>query len=215
MFSNVKYPRFSGTSVPRDFVEYPSQVNEMWQDWPEVLANYAKHYKTGEPMPKELLDKVVAADKFNQGYKTTEYLSATLLDQAWHQLKPDQVPADTLAFEGEALKKAGVALEVVPPRYRSPYFSHSFSGGYSAGYYSYIWSEVLDADTVEYFKQHGGLTRANGDRFRAALLSRGGSDDAMNLFRNFTGGEPYIAPLLKRRGLETAPPPEVPPPDVK
>lgn len=215
MFSNVKYPRFSGTSVPRDFVEYPSQVNEMWQDWPEVLANYAKHYKTGEPMPKELLDKVVAADKFNQGYKTTEYLSATLLDQAWHQLKPEQVPTDTLAFEGEALKKAGAALEVVPPRYRSPYFSHSFSGGYSAGYYSYIWSEVLDADTVEYFKQHGGLTRANGDRFRATLLSRGGSDDAMNLFHNFTGGEPYIAPLLKRRGLEAAPPPEVSPLDVK
>ena len=169
MFSNVKYPRFGGTGVPRDFVEYPSQVNEMWQDWPEILKNYAKHYQTGEPMPKELLDKVLAADKFNQGYKTTEYLEATLLDQAWHQLKPDQVSNDALGFEAQALKKAGVEVPVVPPRYRSPYFSHTFSGGYSAGYYSYIWSEVLDADTVEWFKEHGGLTRANGDRFRATL----------------------------------------------
>jgi len=208
MFSNVKYPRFSGTSVPRDFVEYPSQVNEMWQDWPEVLKNYAKHYQTGEPMPTELLDKVFAAEKFNQGFKTTEYLAATLLDQAWHQLKPGEVPSDTLAFEAQALKKAGVDLPVVPPRYRSAYFSHTFSGGYSAGYYSYMWSEVLDADTVEWFKEHGGLTRENGDRFRAMLLSRGGSDEAMNLFRNFTGREPQITPLLKRRGLEGSPVPE-------
>jgi peptidyl-dipeptidase Dcp len=206
MFSHVKYPRFSGTSVPRDFVEYPSQVNEMWRDWPEVLKNYAKHYQTGEPMPAELLDKVLASDKFNQGYKTVEYLSATLLDQSWHQLTPEQVPADTLAFEADSLKKAAVDLPEVPPRYRSTYFSHIFTSGYSAGYYSYIWSEVLDADTVEWFKQHGGLTRENGDRFRAMLLSRGGSEDALNLFRNFTGGEPYIAPLLKRRGLDqTAP----------
>ncbi len=204
MFSNVKYPRFSGTSVPRDFVEYPSQVNEMWQIWPEVLKNYAKHYKTGEPMPTELLDKVLAAQKFNQGFMTTEYLAAALLDQAWHQLKPEQVPTDTMAFEAEALKKAGVDFALVPPRYRSPYFSHSFAGGYSAGYYSYIWSEVLDADTVEWIKQHGGLKRENGDRFRATLLSRGGSADALGLFRNFTGGEPYIAPLLKRRGLDQA-----------
>ncbi|MBA3387677.1 MAG: M3 family metallopeptidase, partial [Chthoniobacterales bacterium] len=150
MFSDVKYPRFSGASVPRDFVEFPSQVNEMWRTWPEVLKNYAKHYKTGEPMPAELLDKVFAAEKFNQGFKTTEYLSATLLDQSWHQLKPEQVPDATLAFEAEALKQSGTDLPVVPPRYRSTYFSHSFSGGYSAGYYSYIWSEVLDADTVEW-----------------------------------------------------------------
>ncbi len=211
MFSDVKYPRFSGASVPRDFVEFPSQVNEMWRTWPEVLKNYAKHYKTGEPMPAELLDKVFAAEKFNQGFKTTEYLSATLLDQSWHQLKPEQVPDATLAFEAEALKKSGTDLPVVPPRYRSTYFSHSFSGGYSAGYYSYIWSEVLDADTVEWFNQHGGLTRENGDRFRKTLLSRGGSDEALNLFRNFTGKEPFIAPLLKRRGLEVAPPLEAPP----
>ncbi|HJT45905.1 MAG TPA: M3 family metallopeptidase, partial [Chthoniobacterales bacterium] len=169
MFSNVKYPRFSGTTVPRDFVEYPSQVNEMWASWPEVLKNYAKHYQTGEPIPQELLDKVDAAEKFNQGYKTTEYLAASLLDQAWHQLDPSQIPTDAVAFEKQALEKAGVDYPPVPPRYRSFYFSHAFAGGYSAGYYSYIWSEVLDADTVEYFKAHGGLTRENGDLFREKL----------------------------------------------
>jgi peptidyl-dipeptidase Dcp len=205
MFSNVKYPRFSGTSVPRDFVEYPSQVNEMWATWPEVLKNYAKHYKTGEPMPQALVDKIKAADKFNQGYKTTEYLSASLLDQAWHQLNPADVPKDAVAFETEALHKAGVDFPPVPPRYRSFYFSHAFAGGYSAGYYSYLWSEVLDADTVEWIKQHGGLKRENGDRFRAMLLSRGGSADALELFKNFVGRDPYIEPLLKRRGLDRAP----------
>ena len=205
MFSNVKYPRFSGTSVPRDFVEYPSQVNEMWATWPEVLKNYAKHYKTGEPIPQALLDKVVAAEKFNQGHKTTEYLSATLLDQAWHQLNPPDVPKDAIAFEAEALRKAGVDFPPVPPRYRTPYFSHAFAGGYSAGYYSYIWSEVLDADTVEWIKEHGGLKRGNGDRLRATLLSRGGSADALGLFKNFVGRDPYIEPLLKRRGLDRTP----------
>ncbi len=208
MFSRVKYPRFSGTSVPRDFVEYPSQVNEMWATWPEVVKNYAKHYKTGEPMPAQLLDKMLAAEKFNQGYKTTEYIAASLLDQAWHQLKPEQVPADALGFEAEALKKGGVDYPPVPPRYRTTYFSHAFAGGYSAGYYSYLWSEVLDADSVEWFKQHGGLKRENGDHFRETLLSRGGSADAMSLFRDFTGDDPYIAPLLKRRGLDQAPPAE-------
>jgi len=150
MFSDVNYPSFSGTSVPRDFVEYPSQVNEMWADWPAVLANYAKHHETGEPIPQDLLDKVIASSKFNQGYATTEYLAASILDQAWHQLSADEVPdADgVLAFEAQALKNAGIALDTVPPRYRSNYFSHIL-GGYSAGYYSYIWSEVLDADSVE------------------------------------------------------------------
>ena len=205
MFSNVKYPRFSGTSVPRDFVEYPSQVNEMWARWPEVLKNYAKHYKTGEPMPQALLDKLEAAEKFNQGFKTTEYLSASLLDQAWHQLRPDGIPRDAVAFEGDALRKAGVDFPPVPPRYRSFYFSHAFAGGYSAGYYSYLWSEVLDADTVEWMKEHGGLKRENGDRFREMLLSRGGSADALGLFKNFVGRDPYIEPLLKRRGLDRAP----------
>src|ERR1041384_7161653 len=205
MFSNVKYPRFSGTTVPRDFVEYPSQVNEMWASWPEVLKNYAKHYQTGEPIPQKLLDKVDAAEKFNQGYKTTEYLSASLLDQAWHQLTPSDTPKDAIAFEAEALQKAGIDFPPVPPRYRSFYFSHAFAGGYSAGYYSYIWSEVLDADTVEWFKEHGGLKRENGDRFRDILLSRGGSADALGLFKNFVGRDPYIEPLLKRRGLDRAP----------
>ena len=205
MFSNVKYPRFSGTSVPRDFVEYPSQVNEMWATWPEVLKNYAKHYKTGEGMPQALLDKVEASEKFNQGYKTTEYLSASLLDQTWHQLNPTGIPKDAVAFEADSLRKAGVDFAPVPPRYRSFYFSHAFAGGYSAGYYSYLWSEVLDADTVEWIKEHGGLKRENGDRFRQMLLSRGGSADALGLFKNFVGRDPYVEPLLKRRGLERPP----------
>jgi len=201
MFSDVRYPRFAGTNVPRDFVEYPSQVNEMWAVWPEVLANYAKHYQTGAAMPKQLLDKVMATKKFNQGFMTTEYLAAALLDQSWHQLTPSQIPADTLAFEADALKKAGVDYDAVPPRYRTTYFSHSFSGGYSAGYYAYLWSEKLDADTVEWFKEKGGLTRKNGDWFRAQLLSRGGSADAMTLFRTFRGRDADIHALLNRRGL--------------
>lgn len=202
MFSDVQYPRFSGTSVPRDFVEYPSQVNEMWADWPEVLANYAKHHKTGEPMPKALLDKVVAASKFNQGFTTTEYLGAAMLDQSYHQLGINQIPAgkDLIAFESAALKTNGTDFYAVPPRYRTTYFSH-IMGGYSAGYYAYIWSEVLDADSVEWFKENGGLSRKNGDWFRAKLLSRGGSEDAMTTFRQFRGREPQIEPLLKRRGL--------------
>ncbi|MFV2007836.1 MAG: M3 family metallopeptidase [Longimicrobiales bacterium] len=202
MFSDVKYPYFAGTAVPRDFVEYPSQVNEMWAVWPEVLENYAVNYETGEAMPRELLEKVLATQSFNQGFATTEYLAASLLDQAWHQAGPEDLPdADgLLAFEAGALRDAGVALDAVPPRYRSTYFSHII-GGYSAGYYSYIWSEVLDADTVEWFKENGGLTRENGDHFRATLLSRGGSVDAMTLFRSFRGRDPDIAPLLERRGL--------------
>jgi peptidyl-dipeptidase Dcp len=201
MFSNVKYPTFGGANTPRDFVEYPSQVNEMWAVWPEVLANYAKHYQTGAPMPKELLDKVAASKKFNMGYITTEYLAASLVDQRWHQLTPAQLPTDVLAFEANALKEAGVDFAPVPPRYRTTYFSHSFSLGYSAGYYAYLWSEKLDADTVEWFKANGGLLRKNGDHFRQTLLSRGGSADAMDLFRNFRGRDAVIEPLLERRGL--------------
>ena len=202
MFSNVNYPYFAGTSVPRDFVEYPSQVNEMWAIWPSVLKNYAVHYETGKPMPKELLDKVLAAQKFNQGFTTTEYLSASILDQALHQLTPDEVPTpeDIIEFEQSALKNGGIAFDIIPPRYRSTYFSHII-GGYSAGYYSYIWSEVLDADTVEWFKLNGGLKRENGDHFRNTLLSKGGSKGAIQLFIDFKGSEPNIQPLLDRRGL--------------
>ena len=202
MFSNVNYPYFSGTSVPRDFVEYPSQVNEMWAVWPSVLKNYAVHYKTNEAMPKALLDKVLATQKFNQGFSTTEYLASSILDQSLHQLTPEQVPeaGDLITFEANALKTAGIAFEAVPPRYRSTYFSHII-GGYSAGYYSYIWSEVLDADTVEWFKENGGLKRENGEHFRKTLLSRGGSQDALTIFKDFRGAEPNIQPLLERKGL--------------
>ena len=207
MFSDVTYPSLSGTSVPRDFVEYPSMVNEMWAVWPRVLRNYAVHHETGEPMDPALLNKLLSTSQFNQGFSTTEYLAASLLDQAWHQLSPDQVPApeDVVAFEQRALANAGVDFAPVPPRYRTTYFSHIL-GGYSAGYYSYIWSEVLDADTVEWFKENGGALRANGDRFRATLLSRGGSEDAMQLFENLRGRKPDITPLLKRRGLLAEPP---------
>ena len=202
MFSNVKYPYFSGTNVPRDFVEYPSQVNEMWADAPAVLQNYAHHYQTGAPLPRDLLDKVVAAAKFNQGFATTEYLGAALVDQRWHQLAAAQVPTaeGVMQFEAEALAAEGVDFAPVPPRYRTPYFSH-IMGGYSAGYYSYIWAEVLDANSRAWFASHGGLTRANGDRFRRTLLSRGGSVEALRLFRDFAGHDPRIEPLLEKRGL--------------
>jgi peptidyl-dipeptidase Dcp len=201
MFSSVKYPRFSGTRVPRDFVEFPSQVNEMWSVYPAVLANYAKHYQTGAPMPQELLDKVVASKKFNEGFRTTEYLAASILDQKWHQLGASQIPTDVLGFEAASLKAAGVDFAPVPPRYRTTYFSHVFSGGYSAGYYGYLWSEKLDADTVEWFNENGGMLRKNGDYFRKMLLSKGGTMDAMQMFRAFRGRDAKIEPLLERRGL--------------
>ncbi|MEQ8314489.1 MAG: M3 family metallopeptidase [Gammaproteobacteria bacterium] len=202
MFSSVEYPYFSGTSVPRDFVEYPSQVNEMWATWPEVLENYAVHYQTGESMPRDLLDKVLSTQTFNQGFATTEYLAASIIDQALHQLTPEEVPSadEIMEFEAQALAQAGAAMPEVPPRYRATYFSH-IMGGYSAGYYSYIWSEVLDADTVEWFKENGGLRRENGDHFRRTLLSQGGSEEAMTLFRDFRGRDAEIEPLLLRRGL--------------
>ena len=202
MFSAVEYPYFSGTSVPRDFVEYPSQVNEMWAIWPEVLANYAIHHETGQSMPQELLEKVLSTQTFNQGFETTEYLAASILDQALHQLNPDEIPVgdEIMEFERSTFEGAGIVLDSVPPRYRSTYFSH-IMGGYHAGYYSYIWSEVLDADSVDWFKENGGLTRENGGHFRQTLLSRGGADDAMTLFRKFRGRDPNITPLLERRGL--------------
>ena len=205
MFSDVMYPRFAGTSVPRDFVEFPSQVNEMWATWPEVVASYAVHHETGEPMPQELVDRVLAMETFNQGFATTEYLAASLVDQALHRLEPDEVPSagEVMAFEADALREAGAALEAVPPRYRVPYFSHIFSN-YAAAYYSYIWSEVLDADAVAWFEENGGLRRENGDHFRAALLSRGGSADELELYRDFRGRDAEVRPLLERRGLVQA-----------
>lgn len=202
MFSDVEYPFFSGTSVPRDFVEFPSQVNEMWADWPSILANYAKHHETGEPIPQELLDKVVATAKFNQGFATTEYLAAAMLDQRLHQADAEDIPTadEVVAFEAAALAADGIDFAAVPPRYKLPYFSH-IMGGYSAGYYAYIWSEVLDANTVKWIEDNGGLTRENGDRFRETLLSQGGSKPALDLFHAFSGAEPDIQPLLERRGL--------------
>ena len=202
MFSQVTYPRLSGTDVPRDFVEYPSQVNEMWILWPEVLENYARHVDSGEPLPLDVVKKVRAAEQWGEGFGTTEYLAATLLDQAWHRIPADAKITDVATFEREALRDAGIAHDLIPPRYRSTYFQHIFAGGYSAGYYSYIWSEVLDAETVEWFKENDGLTRANGDKFRSRLLSVGGSVDAMDAFRAVRGREAQIGPLLRRRGLD-------------
>jgi peptidyl-dipeptidase Dcp len=201
LLSNVTYPRFSGTSVERDFVEFPSQVNEMWMLWPEVLANYAKHYETGEALPLEWVENLNRAETFNQGFETTSYLAAAVLDLAWHSLTVEDHVDDVESFEAGAIAGYGLDYAPVHTRYRSTYFSHIFDGGYSAGYYGYIWSEVLDADTVDWFKANGGLTRANGQRFRDSLLSRGGSTDSLGMFRTFTGHDAAIEPLLKRRGL--------------
>src|SRR3954462_11386391 len=199
--SAVTYPRFSGTSVPRDFVEFPSQVNEMWALWPEVLAHYARHVGTGEPLPSAVVEAIDAARLWGEGFATLEYLAATLLDQAWHRITPETEIGDPVEFERKALREAGVASELVPPRYRPTYFQHIFAGGYAAGYYSYIWSEVLDADTVEWFRENGGLRRENGDTFRSRLLAVGGSVDPLAAFRAVRGRDADPAPLLRRRGL--------------
>jgi peptidyl-dipeptidase Dcp len=202
LFARVTYPKFSGTNVFRDFVEFPSQVNEMWMLDPTVLANYAVHHTTGEPMPAEFVEKLQASASFNEGYATSEYLAAALLDQAWHRISATAEPVtDVAAFEARALADFGLDNPAVPPRYASTYFAHTFSGGYDAGYYSYIWSEVLDADTVEWFTENGGLTRANGDRFRSRLLGVGGSTDPLAAYRDFRGRDAVIEPLLTRRGL--------------
>lgn len=204
LFSDVRYPRFGGTTVPRDFVEFPSQSYEIWAFWPEVLANYARHYEDDSPIPQQLVDRALEAKLFNEGYDTAEYVAASIVDQAWHQQDLDEVPQDVAAFESAALTEAGLELDPVPPRYHSPYFSHIFASGYAAGYYSYIWSEVLVADTEQWFEDNGGLQRDNGQRLREMILSRGGSHDAMELYRAFAGRDPQIEPLLERRGL-TAP----------
>ncbi|WP_317232721.1 M3 family metallopeptidase [Clavibacter capsici] len=201
LFARVTYPRFAGTNVFRDFVEFPSQVNEMWMLWPEVLASYAVHHETGERMPDELVAAVQASSAFNEGFLTSEYLGAALLDQAWHRIGVDDVVEDVDAFQADALAAVGLDVPGVLPRYASSYFQHTFAGGYDAGYYSYIWSEVLDADTVEWFHENGGLTRANGDRFRSRLLGVGGSKDPLEAYRDFRGRDAVIGPLLERRGL--------------
>ena len=201
LFSQVNYPRVSGTNVERDFVEFPSQVNEMWIFWPEVVNNFAVHHQTGEKLPQSIIDNIENSSTFNQGHDTSSYLQAAILDLALHQIPDGYEIEDVVAFESKAIADYGLDYAPVPTRYRSTYFSHIFAGGYSAGYYGYIWSEILDADTVDWFKENGGLTRANGDRFRRELLGRGGSIDSMQMYRNFRGRDAVIDPLLKRRGL--------------
>lgn len=205
LFSNVQYPALAGTSVPRDFVEFPSTFQEDWAIHPDVLANYARHHETGEVMPDSLLKQIVAARTFNQGFDTLEYLSAALLDLKWHALTPAQIPADVEAFEAATLKELGVAVNAVPPRYKSAYFAHIWPGGYAASYYAYLWSEVLAADSFDYVRRNGGLTAANGKRFREAVLSRGGSKEPDQLYLDFTGAAPSVEGLLIRRGLKQAP----------
>ncbi|MBD3941465.1 M3 family metallopeptidase [Microbacterium sp. NEAU-LLC] len=203
LFATVTYPHFAGTNVFRDFVEFPSQVNEMWIYWPEILASYGRHIDTDEPLPADVVEKLHASEAFNQGFATSEYLAAAWLDQAWHSLSSAEAAADidVAAFEAAALADIGLDNPAVPTRYSSTYFAHVFSGGYSAGYYSYIWSEVLDADTVEWFRENGGLRRENGDRFRDRLLGVGGSKDPLEAYRDFRGRDADIQPLLERRGL--------------
>jgi peptidyl-dipeptidase Dcp len=202
MFSNVKYPYAGGTHVPRDFVEFPSQFNEHWASEPTVFANYAKHYQTGASMPAELVTKIDKARKFNQGFATTEYLAAALLDMAWHTLPDGTAKEDVDAFEADALKRFKVDFALVPPRYRTTYFAHIWGGGYSASYYAYLWSEVLDDDAFQWFEENGGMTRKNGQRFRDLILSRGSTQEMASLYRGFRGRDPSVEPLLEQRGLK-------------
>ncbi len=203
MFAHVQYPTL--LNVPRDFVEFPSQFNEHWAFDPAVFANYAKHYQTGEAMPQDLVDRITETRTFNQGFATTEYLAASLLDLAWHSLPRGAPEPDVEQFEQQALARFHVDLPEVPPRYRSPYFAHIWGGGYSASYYAYLWSELLDDDAYAWFTENGGMTRANGQRYRDMILSRGSTDDAGALFRAFRGRDPRIEPLLEQRGLEETP----------
>ena len=201
LLSNVKYPTLAGTNVPRDFVEFPSQFNEHWASEPTVFANFAKHYQTGASMPPDLVAKIEKSRKFNQGYATTEYLAAALLDMAWHTLPEGSAPENVDAFEAAALKSFKVDFPLVPPRYRTSYFAHIWGGGYSAGYYAYLWSEVLAHDAYEWFVEHGGMTRQNGQRFREMILSRGSTQEMASLYRAFRGKDPSVEPLLEQRGL--------------
>jgi peptidyl-dipeptidase Dcp len=201
IFSNAMYPSLSGPNVPRDFVEFPSQFNEHWASYPQVFNHYARHYQTGAPMPPELVAKIKKAATFNTGYKTTEALAAAELDMQWHTLPPDAPLQDVDTFEKSALQRTHLDLATVPPRYRSSYFLHIWSNGYAAGYYAYSWSEMLDDAAYQWFEDHGGLTRANGDRFRQMILSRGNTQDLDKLYSTWLGAEPTTAPMLKYRGL--------------
>ena len=204
LLSDVEHPTFSGTNTPRDFVEYPSQVNEMWAQWPEVLANYAKHHLTGEPVPARLLERIAEAETFGQGFETVEIIAAAMLDWAWHTLPAGADPGDAEEFETAALTRYGLLVPEIPSRYRTSYFAHIWGNGYAAGYYSYLWSEVLDKDTVDWFKEgvtQGRSIRESGEAFRRAVLSRGGSVDLMAAFEQFRGRAPEVEPMLRARGL--------------
>jgi peptidyl-dipeptidase Dcp len=202
MFANTKYPSLSGTATPADFVEFPSQFNEHWALYPDVFDHYARHYKTGAPMPAELAAKIRKAATFNQGYKLTELVAAAELDMQWHTLPASAPLQQPDTFEKQALEKKHLWLQDVPPRYRSSYFSHIWDGGYSAGYYAYLWAEMLDDDAYQWFEENGGLTRANGDRFREMVLSRGNTEDLAKMYAAWRGREPSVEPMLKNRGLE-------------
>jgi peptidyl-dipeptidase Dcp len=202
MFSNTEYPSLSGTATARDFVEFPSHFNEHWALYPSVFAHYAKHYKTGAPMPTDLVAKIKNAAKFNQGYRLTELVAAAQLDMQWHTLPASAPLQQPDAFEKQALEKTHLQLSAVPPRYRSSYFSHIWGGGYSAGYYSYLWAEMLDDDAYEYFEEHGGLTRENGERFRQMVLSRGNTEELAKMYAAWRGKEPSVEPMMKYRGLQ-------------
>jgi len=205
MFANTQYPSLSGANTARDFVEFPSQFNEHWATDPKIFANYAKNYKTGEPMPAELVEKIKKAKTFNKGYDMTELVGAALLDMSWHSLGPDAPKQDPDKFEMDALTKAKINLSYVPPRYRSSYFQHIFGGGYAAGYYAYLWTEMLADDAFQGFVDKGGLSRENGDRFRAMILSQGNTQDLATMYKNWRGKDPSIEPMLLNRGLKEAP----------
>jgi peptidyl-dipeptidase Dcp len=202
MFANTEYPSLSGTATSRDFVEFPSQFNEHWALYPVVFNNFAKHYKTGAPMPAELAAKIKKAATFNQGYMLTELVAGAELDMQWHTLPASAPQQKPDAFEKEALQKKHLLLAAVPPRYRSSYFSHIWGGDYSAGYYAYLWAEMLDDDAYQWFEEHGGLTRANGDRFRQMVLSRGNTEELAKMYAGWRGKEPSVEPMLKDRGLK-------------
>ena len=206
MFSNAEYPTLAGTSTARDFVEFPSQFNEHWATYPAIFAHYAKHYKTGEPMPQELAARIRKAETFNKGYDMTELLAAAELDMQWHFLPPGGPLQNPDEFEKQALEKTHLDVSYVPPRYRSTYFSHIWESGYSAGYYAYLWTEMLADDGYQWFDEHGGLTRANGDRFRQMVLSRGNTEDLAKMYENWRGAPPNAKAMLKHRGLEESAP---------